>query len=888
MKKILKIIGLVFLIIFALLIILPFAFSGKINNYLENTINKNLNAKVSFSDVSLSFIRNFPNAHVAIHDLKVTNLAPFEGETLATAKTIGFTMSVGELFKDLEKEPIVIDKFSIDEALLTLKTDKFGNSNYDITKTDSTQTDSKEPSTLKFSLEDYSINKSAVTYEDEGAQIKLDITELNHSGHGIFSAEKSELDTQSDANLSLSIEGSNYLNNNPVKLDALIDLDLPNSKYTFKENKGFINQLPIAFDGYVQLLDEGQDIDISFENPESDFKNFLAVIPETYSKNIENVQTTGDFKVKGVIKGLVTDTTIPTLDISIQSDNASFKYPDLPKRVSNITIDTEIKNTTGKTEDTYVAIKALNFNIDDDSFRSSATLKNLMDNMQVDAHVNGVLNLAKISQVYPVDLKEKLSGILKANVNTAFDMKAIETNAYERIKNSGTASITNFNYSSPDMLHPVNIASANVVFNSGTVTLKNFNATTGESDINASGTIKNLTGFLLSDNTLQGNFNLVSKLLKVNDFMSDENASDTDKKTSENLKIPAFLDCTINAQAQTVVYDNLNLKDVSGSLTIKDQTATLNDLKSSIFDGGLTVSGEVSTKEDTPTFKLNLNAKAFDLGKSFKGLELLQNIAPIAKLFQGKLNSDLNISGNLTQDFSPNLNTVSGNALAEILATKITSTESPLISKLGSSLRFIDFDKLNLKDLKTKVSFADGKVQVKPFEFSYDDIGITVSGSHGFDKTMDYNAVFNVPAKYLGSEVNRLIGKIDTKEANNLSIPVTAHIGGSFSNPEVKTDLSSGVSNLTKQLIEIEKQKALNAGKDKVKGMLGNLIGDNQTKSDSLKKEQSSAVKNVLGDLVGSKETTTDSTKTSTTKETVKNVLGGLLNKKKKTQDTVK
>src|SRR5690606_40620674 len=103
-----------------------------------------------------------------------------------------------------------------------------------------------------------------------------------------------------------------YLNNNLVKLDALIGMDLNNSKYTFKENKGYINQLPLEFKGYVQLLEEGQDIDITFENPESSFKSFLAVIPEAYSKNIENVETTSDFMVKGLIKGFVTDEIIPT------------------------------------------------------------------------------------------------------------------------------------------------------------------------------------------------------------------------------------------------------------------------------------------------------------------------------------------------------------------------------------------------------------------------------------------------------------------------------------------------------------------------------------------------------------------------------------------------
>src|SRR5690606_3402243 len=117
--------------------------------------------------------------------------------------------------------------------------------------------------------------------------------------------------------------------------------------YFFKENKAQINQLPIEFDGFVQLLDDGQNIDISFKNTGSSFKDFLALIPETYSKSLENVDTTGDFKINGIVKGEMTETTIPTLDISIKSDNASFKYPDLPKRVENIVIDTEIINKTG-------------------------------------------------------------------------------------------------------------------------------------------------------------------------------------------------------------------------------------------------------------------------------------------------------------------------------------------------------------------------------------------------------------------------------------------------------------------------------------------------------------------------------------------------------------
>jgi hypothetical protein len=882
LKKAFKIIGITLLIIIMLLVAIPFAFQSQIKDMVKRFINDNLNAHIEFSDVSLSFISSFPQAEVSISDLVITNFEPFKDETFASVKSISFSMPIKDLFNKAD-ETITVNTFYVDEALITLKTDKFGNINYDITKTDDVENTSTESSNFSFDIEDYKISNSAITYLDEKSETLIHFSEFNHEGVGTFSAENSELNTKTSTHVSITMDSLAYLNNNLVKLDALIGLDLNNSKYTFKDNKGFINKLPLEFSGFVQQLENGQQIDITFENPESSFKDFFALIPEAYSKNIEGVETSGNFKVTGIIKGLISDETIPNLDINITSNNASFKYPDLPKRVENISINTSIKNTTGKADDTYIDIKTLDFKIDDDIFKSSATLKNITKNIFVNANIDGILNLANLTKVYPVELENALSGILKGKINTSFDMNAIETNTYQRIKNNGSMSISDFVFSSDDIINPIHISEADLTFNPSTVSLNNFKARTGDSDLNATGTIQNLLGFLLSDNTLQGTFNVNSNLFKVSDFMTEEEESASENKTTESLKIPAFLDCTINANVKTVVYDNLNLKDVKGKLLIKDQQVTLNNMTSSLFDGSLSISGNVSTKNDTPTFNLNLGADGFDISKSFNGLELLQNLAPIVSMFKGKLNTTIQLSGDLDNEFTPNLNTVSGDALAELLTTNLSENKNKILNALESNLSFIDFDKLDLKDLKTALEFANGQVVVKPFQLKYEDITIDVSGSHNFDKTLNYSAVFNVPAKYLGSNINQLIGKIDSEETKNITIPVTANILGSLTKPEVKTDLTNGISNLTKQLIEIEKQKLLNQGKDKIKDLIGNVIGGNKTKTDSIKEQQNNTVKNVLNGIIGNNKNETDSTKTST----VKNVLGGLFGGKKKKKDTV-
>jgi hypothetical protein len=67
-----------------------------------------------------------------------------------------------------------------------------------------------------------------------------------------------------------------------------------------------------------------------------------------------------------------TDTTVPKFNVDIQSNNASFKYPNLPKSVQNIVIDTKIVNETGILNDTHVKPRQTFFQIDQDVFNAKA------------------------------------------------------------------------------------------------------------------------------------------------------------------------------------------------------------------------------------------------------------------------------------------------------------------------------------------------------------------------------------------------------------------------------------------------------------------------------------------------------------------------------------
>ncbi len=899
-KKVLKITGITLLILLAIIIAVPLFLQGKIEEIIKTKVNNSINATLDFEDADLSLLKSFPYANVGLTNLSLVNKAPFEGDTLFASSEIELAMSIKELFKSAD-EPIVIKTLNIDGAKLHIKADAEGNANYDIAKESETTTSpatDESSSNFTLNMDSYAISNSEIIYEDMASGMVLDISEMNHSGTGDLSLEKSELKTLTDALVSFEMDSTKYLNKNKVNLDALIGIDLGENKYSFLENKALINQLPLVFDGFVKINEDNQEVDITFKTPSSDFKNFLAVIPEAYAANIENVQTTGNFEVNGEFKGVVDDEHIPTFKIAINSDNASFKYPDLPKSVRNVYIDTEINNETGITEDTYVNINRLSFLIDEDKFNLNAKIRELMGNTKVNAHMDGRIDLANISQAYPMPDDYNLKGILNADITTAFDMESLENKRYQNTKTTGKASVSGFEYASEELKNPVAITTAAVSFNPNTVALDSFKGKTGSTDFDAKGTLTNLLGFMFNDENIEGNFTLASNQFTLNDFMveetgevetesSEEKTSPTATTGEERIKIPSFLDCTIEASANTVVYDNLNLKNVKGTLTIKDETATVKNLTSNLFGGTLGLSGSVSTKQEASTFDMNLGMNNFNIGESFAGLELFKVLTPLANAIQGKLNSDIKISGNLKDDFTPNLATISGNLLAELLNPTVDSQKAPLISALDSKLSFLDTKEINLDGLKTALTFDNGSVKVKPFTLNYKDIAIDVNGSHSFDKQMNYSATLNVPAKYLGSEVNKLIAQMNDESLGEVTVPVTANIGGNFTDPSVSTDLTSSVKTLTTKLVEMQKNKLVNQGKDKAKDLLSDVFKKDESDTTATK---SDGVKEAIGNILGGKKDTisTDSTKAKKedeVKNAAKSILGGLLGKKKK--DTV-
>ena len=833
MKKILKITGISLAVLLILLLLSPFIFKGSLEKLLKKTINENAPVNVEWRKLDLSLIRSFPKSSLTLSDFSVTTRGAFEGDTLASGKKLSLELGIMQIIKGTT--PLTIDAFRLEGGLIQIKTDAEGRSNYDFSDSDidKEDIDAEDGGEFSLALTKYDIIDTDIHYFDEKSGIFLSLSDIQHAGKGDFAMAKSELDTQTKAVASFAMDGTEYLSNQRITLDAIIEMDLDNMKFSFLENQAKVNELPLTFDGYVQMLEDYNDVAISFSTPSSDFKNFLGVIPKEYLKHLDGVQTTGNFEVNGKIEGRVDDTYIPKMDIHVKSSNASFSYPDLPKTMQDIFIDLALRNDTGLMKDMYLNVGDLRFRIGNNPFAVKGSVHNFMDNALVDLMLKGTLNLGELKEVLPLENDLNLAGIFKADMQMKFDMQSIEKERYDRIVSKGTASLLDFVYTGDAFKNDFHIADTKVSFNPQSIRLDSFQATTGKTDLAATGNIDNLIQFLMNGKELKGRFNVNSNAFHLSDFMVEEEENSKSKTPDNKLqtaegsvfKIPAFLDASLNFNAKEIYYDNLVLKNTSGTATIANETASISNLKSDIFGGLLALSGDVSTSGEIPKFHMNVSLQKVKIEETFKGMEFIRFIAPIANAFHGILDTQFNLAGDLANDFTPKLETLNGNAVLDILSANINPSDNKMIANLNQQLSFLNIEKLNLKDIHTAVQFNNGEIKMNPLEYSWQDMHVRLDGVHSLTNEMRYNANFDIPAKYLGKEATALLARLSPEDADKEHIILPVYITGSGTSPKIKVDTKAAIESLTAGIIDHQKDKARDKLEDK-KGELEDKLRD--------------------------------------------------------------
>ena len=99
MKKILRILLILILVILIALIVTPVLFKKQLLEKAKEVANTSVNAKIDFSDLKLSFFKDFPRLTASLYDVSVVGIETFEGDTLVAFDQFSATVNVMSLVK---------------------------------------------------------------------------------------------------------------------------------------------------------------------------------------------------------------------------------------------------------------------------------------------------------------------------------------------------------------------------------------------------------------------------------------------------------------------------------------------------------------------------------------------------------------------------------------------------------------------------------------------------------------------------------------------------------------------------------------------------------------------------------------------------------------------
>ncbi len=808
MKKIVKIAAITVAVVLVVLLVAPTLFRGKIESIVKREANRMLTAQLDFERLDISLLRHFPHASVDLKGLTLVGCDRFEGDTIVAARRISVVVDLLSLFRDSGFE---VTKIILARPELHARKLADGAVNWDVMKPaeqpepeEPEEKETSEPSAFRLSLKNFTISDAVIRYEDDSTQMRFSTEPLSLRLRGDLSAERTGLDLQLSAKALRFVSGGiPLLSGADAELDAAIDADLANNRFTFSDNKFRLNAIELGLDGWVELAENAVKMDLSAGCEEVQFKDILSLIPAFYTRDFRNLTAGGSLSMSLWARGELSGRNLPAFELKTGVRNGSFQYSSLPKAVTDINIAARIANPGGTMDKTEVDLSQFGLRMAGNALSATLYATNLASDPSFRAAANGKVDLGAVKEVYPLEEDMSLNGLITADVKVSGRMSAIDKKQYEKLGASGTFVIEQLALKLAG-LPDVRIRRAAATITPESMTLGDFGATVGRSDLSANGQLSGYLGYLLRDAQLSGRLYVKSELLDLNEIMAALPQSDEPAETAQEqpaasesdapaqaIEVPRNLNLSLSTEFDKILFQKMTIADLKGKMGVANGTLSLNGLKMRLFDGTVAASGSYSTAANPqrPQLKLAADIAGASFSKTFDELEMIQKLVPIFAKTGGDYSMSLDLATALDNTMSPELQSL--NASGEIRSENIHVQNIGAFDALAKALNNDALKRIEAKDVAIRFTVRDGRITTQPFDLKMGNIKMNLSGSTGLDQTIDYVAKVALPSGATGGVLQN----------------VNVNIGGTFSSPKITLGVKEAAQEAVKNVVDQQIQK---------------------------------------------------------------------------------
>ena len=828
-RKIAVVAGIVVLIL-GTLAILPFLYKDKLLARVKTTLNNQVNAKIDFSDFKVSVFAHFPKVELELQNLSLVGMNSFSKDTIFSAGSISTSISLSDMIRNKGLE---LNRLTIVNPRIVLISNKSGAVNWDISKTSGknvkpagSSSESKADG-FKMKLNDIQVKNLNLLYNDQAMPMKVLVknTDLSSSGEVVGSVTNFKIDGEAGEFI-FDYDSVQYISKTRLKAETLLKFDADKMSFTFGNGKLWVNNLPLQIDGSFAMPTDSMFFDLAFKSEKSDFATILALVPADFQKYLNKAEIKGSAEFKGSVKGLYYNNIYPAVDVQLNAENASFKYQDLPESIQDIQVSALISKPEGDLNTLKINVEKAHASIQNNPVDLQLMLSELMTDPNISASFAGTIDFASLKKALPIDSLD-LAGILKARLQLAGRMSSIEKKQYEKFQSNGEGSIQNFRIVSNQLTRPVEISRGQIKVNTNQITVSQFDGKIGQSDFSIQGNVENYLAYVFKNDVLNGNFSLKSGFMNFSELSNIQKpAKQAASKPNEAkaapvaktdsvvaFQVPDKLDLSFQSQIQRAVYAQMPIGNINGLVKVKSRRMELTNLTMDMLQGKVSLNGSyTSNPENKPLFDFKLNMENIDLPTAYQSLGTIQRYVPIAAQSQGKISTQLGLSGKM--DDKMKLQPVSLNGAGLFNTQNLMIVDSPVFDQIRGIIKKEKLKNVKIADFTAKFQFENGELKLNPFKTTVADQQATISGSLSAAQQINLNMDFLVNRDDLGTDLNKGLGILPGSQ-NIKMIEASVILKGSLNKPEVSLDLS-------KARAQIE-QEVKKASVEEIKGSVKKL-----------------------------------------------------------------
>lgn len=829
MKKVLLVLLALVMLLVAAIAVLPYFFKDDVVNYLKNETVK---GRLEFDeDINIGLISSFPDLSVAIKDIKVINVEPFDGDTLISMAELNATIDLLKIINGY----IEVKSINLIDPRVKVVVMGDGTANYDIALEsegdDEVVEESAEDESYSFKISSFTVSNGYIQYLDTSLATYTTLRGFNFNMSGEFNEENMTIETMTTSeSFDLDFEGVKYVSKAKMSYDADMILHLNDEKYDFLENELLLNDLGLAFDGTFAFVGEDMDFDLTYGLTKTDFKSLLSMVPTIYSNDFSGLSASGNFDFHGHIKGLMTELDYPEFSVVVNIENGAFKYPDLPTALNNTQVKLDVKNPGGIFDKTVIDLSKCHFELDKEPFEMTMLLKSPDSDPYVETVLNGKLDLSNVAKLVPLEGTTKLAGIIEPHFQAKGNLSSIENEKYEDFYAAGTLQITDFAYADGDLPDEVDIPDGRFSFDPQYAAIENLDLILGESDLKFKGKVENYLPYVFHDQTIKGELSLTGNVLDLNPWLTEETPEDTettaeeandDEYELEVVVVPANINFVFGTLLNEVRFEHYDMTNFRGEVRVQNQTLSFKELGLNMLGGEIIMDGAYNTQNPKkPNSDFSFQLQSVSISGMYETFMSIQELIPIAKQMNGDVSGFIRLNSNLESDLMPDLESVNGKAKLKIDEVSIEGNDiwNKAVDYIGWGE---EAKKLVVTKIKPNFTIVNGEIFLDTFDFKIRGQEFDFGGKSSLNQTVDFALDTKVPVKAVSSAAESLVSEL-TKNKINVDladeIDVRFMIAGAMEDPDFKPVVRGADGNAfsVKDAAKDEAKKLVDEGKEKV------------------------------------------------------------------------